>query len=882
MSWIGEIWRRLGMLMQQEKFARELDEEMRLHREMRGRELAARGVEAEEAGHAAARAFGNATALAERGREAWGWGWLEDFLQDLRFGARMLRNNPGFTLTAVLTLALGIGANGYIFSLVDALLLRPLAFPHPERLVALWERVPGAGIDRSETSPANYLDWQKRNHVFDHLAAFVWWDVNVGGIERPEHVQGFQVTPDFFVALEAQPMLGRGFLDEEGRPGKDRVAVLSYKIWRERFAGDPAAIGKRILLNGVSCTIVGVMGPEFNYPAGSRIWAPLAFGPELTANRGMHYLRGVAHLRPGTSLVQAQTEMSAIAASLAKEFPQSDWGRDVQVQLLLDSEVGVAQKPLMVVVVAVGLVLLIACGNISNLLLARWDRRKRETAIRTALGATRFRLVRQLLVESVLLGLLGGGAGILLAVWCLRARLIALPAEFVELVPGMNHLAMNFSVLLVTLGISVVTGVVFGFLPAIRGSQPNVNEALKGGGAGSGAGRSRTFLRSSLIVAEVALSLTLLTCAGLLMKSFVHLLKVSPGFNPNRVLTMFLALPQAKYPEDERAVLFFEQLVRRVEALPGVQSAATVNMLPLGGANITRTIRIEGQPEPGPGHETDASLRSVSTSYFRTMQIPLREGREFTEEDSGTRHAVAVNEAFAETYWPGKDALGKHLRFSGASENNPWYEVVAVIGNVRNQLPEPPRPEMYFPMREQVQRTMALVVRTSVLPTSLAESARAEVQKLDPDQPVFDVMTLEDWRSVSVIVPQVAGTLMAAFAALALVLALVGLYGVIAYMVVERRREISIRMALGARPREIFAIVIGEGGRLALIGITFGLAASLGLAKAIAGLLFGVSATDVGTLIGVSAILLGTALGACYIPARRAMRVDPMVALRHE
>jgi putative ABC transport system permease protein len=409
-----------------------------------------------------------------------------------------------------------------------------------------------------------------------------------------------------------------------------------------------------------------------------------------------------------------------------------------------------------------------------------------------------------------------------------------------------------------------------------------VNEALKAGGAGSGGGRSRTFLRSSLIVAEVALSLALLTCAGLLMKSFVHLVKVSPGFNANRVLTMFLALPQVKYPEDERAVHFFEQLVRRVEALPGVQSAATVNMLPLGGANMTRTIRIEGQPEPEPGHETEASFRSVSSGYFRTMQIPLREGREFTEEDSAIHHAVAVNEAFAETYWPGKDALGKHMRFSGPVDNNPWYEVVAVIGNVRNQLPEPPRPEMYFPMREQVQRTMALVVRTSVLPTSLAESARAEVQKLDPDQPVFDVMTLEDWRSVSVIVPQVAGTLMAAFAALALVLALDGLYGVIAYMVVERRREISIRMALGARPREIFAIVIGEGGRLALIGIALGLAASLGLAKAIAGLLFGVSATDAATLIVVSAILLGTALGACYIPARRAMRVDPMVALRHE
>jgi predicted permease len=883
MSKPGELWRRIEMLVRNQTFVREMDEEMRLHREMKKQKLMARGMDAMEAQYAASRAFGNATVLRERGREAWGWRGLDELLQDVRYGLRLLRNAPGFTLTAVLTLALGIGANSYIFSVVDALVLRPLPFAHPQQLVALWERVPDQGVERNELSPANYLDWRARNHVFGHVAALSWWDVNVGGIGRPEHVQGFQVTPDFFSTLEAQPALGRGFLPEEARVGSDHVAVLSYGFWQSRFGSDPSILGKHVLLNGTSYSIVGVMGREFNYPAGCRIWAPLAFTPELASNRGMHFLHGIAQLRPGTTVETAQAEMSSIAASIAKEFPQSNSGRGIRVQPLVESEVSRTQSPVMVLLAAVGVVLLIACGNLSNLLLARADRRKRETAIRTALGATRFRLMRQLLVESVLLGLLGGAAGIAMAVWALRAHIVKFPLEFVQIVPGLNHLEMNVPVLLFTLAVSVGTGFAFGFLPALRTSHLNVSDSLKEGGAGSGFGPSKTFLRSVLVVGEVALSLALLTCAALLMKSFVRLVRVSPGFNPDRVLTMSVALPEAKYPKDEEAVSFFEQLLGRVEALPGVHSAAAVNILPMGGADMSSSIRVEGQPEPQPGHENDARYRIVSTGYFRTMQITLRKGREFTEQDSSKNHlVVAVNEAFVNAYWPSQDAIGKRMRFNGPPKDHPWYEVVAVVSNVRNELQEAPQPEMYFPMREIIQRTLVLVVRTSATPSSVAEAIRNEVMALDPDQPVFNVMTLEQWRSVSVIAQQLAGTLMAGFALLALILAMVGLYGVISYMVSERRREISIRMALGARPREIFTIIIGQGGRLVLIGVFIGLVASLGLARAIAGLLFGVSATDVPTFLAASAISFVTALVACYIPARRAMSVDPMAILRTE
>jgi putative ABC transport system permease protein len=861
----------------------DLDHDIRDHIARETQDNIDRGMSPEEARYAAVRKFGNVTRVKEDTREVWNPVWIEQLVEDVRFGLRMLRKSPGFTIVAVLTLALGIGANTYIFSMVDALLFRPMELSHPDRIVALWERLPATNYDRNELSPANFLDWKAQNHVFDHMAAQSWWDANLGGVDHPEHLHGFLVTPDYFEALEAQPMLGRTFLEEEGTPGKDLAAMLSYGLWRDHFAGDPSIVGKPVLLNGMKYTVVGVMGPSFNCPSGTQLWAALAFPPPLAANRGSHYLHAVAHLGAGVSREQAQAEMSAIAARLVQQYPQTNTGRDAKVMPLMESEVGEARAPMLVLLAAVGLVLLIACANISNLLLARAGSRQRETAVRAALGATRLRLIRQWLVESMLLGLLGGGLGILFAYMCLEVRVIRIPPDFARIIPGWDRIAINTPVLLFTTAVSLGTGLLFGFLPALAASRLNVNDTLKEGSPSAGVGRRRGLLRNVLIVAEVALSLALLATAGLMMKSFVRLERVSPGFNSERVLTMFMALPDAKYTSDQQTSSFYEQLIERVQNLPGVQSAAATNIIPLDKMNTTSSIRIEGRPEPKPGEEADANFRTISNSYFRAMQIPVLRGREFTSQDSEkSQQVVAVNEAFAARYWPGEDPMGKRMRFSGPLQEHSWRTVVAVVGNVKNQLDMAAPAEMYFPLRQQTQNTMALVVRTSADPRSLQESVRAQVAVLDRDQPVFDVRTMDDLWSVSVTPQRIGGTLMAAFAGFALVLAAIGLFGVIAYAVSERTREIGIRIALGAKPREIFRLIVGQGMLLALIGLLLGLPLALGMGRAVAGLLYGVAPNDFATFAGVAIILASVALAACYIPARRAMRVDPLVALRYE
>ncbi|MGD0220943.1 MAG: ABC transporter permease [Terriglobia bacterium] len=861
----------------------DLDAEVHSHLEMLVEENIRAGMPPEEAQRAAWIELGGIEQVKEQVRERRMGNWLHSVIADCRYGARQLRKNPGFTAVAALTLALGIGANTYIFSFVDALLLRPIRFPDPSRLVALWERVPNISLDRIELAPANFLDWQAQNHVFDHIAAEDWWDANLGGVEYPEHLHGFLVTPHYFAAVEAEPMLGRAFLPEEGAPGKDHVAMLSYGLWRDHFAADPSIVGKPVLLNGIDYTVVGVMGPDYNYPSGAQIWAALAFSPQSGANRASHYLHGVAHLGAGINPQQAQAEMSAIAVRLAKQYPATNTGRDAKVMPLLESEVGQARAPLVVLLVAVGLVLAIACANISNLLLARATSRQRETAIRSALGATRRRLIRQWLVESMLLGLLGGGLGVLLAFLCLEVQVIRIPPEFARMLPGWGKIAINTPVLLFTSVISMGTGLLFGFLPALRASRPNVNDSLKEGAPSTGFGPRHRLLRNTLIVSEVALSLALLVTAGLMMKSFLRLERVSPGFNPDRLLTMFIALPDARYTSSEQTVNFYEQLIERVQNLPGVQGAAAANMLPLGGMNTTSTLRIEGRPEPAAGQEPEANFRTVTNSYFRTMQIPILRGREFTSEDSAKGQlVVAINKAFAERFWPGEDPLGKRVRFSGPLADQPWHTVVAVVGNIQDELNVPAPAEMYFPLRQQARSTMALVVRTSPDPQSLEASVRRQVAALDRDQPVFDIMTMDDLRSVTLTGWRLGGTLMAAFAGFALALAAIGLFGVIAYTVKDRTHEIAMRMALGAAPQEVLRLIVGQGMTLALIGLLAGLPLALGMGRAVAGLLYGVAPNDFATFAGVAAILAGVAFAACYIPARRAMRTDPWAALRNE
>jgi predicted permease len=870
-------------MTRRKRMLEDLDRDIQEHIERETQDNIDRGMSAEEARYAALRKFGNVRRVKEDTWEVWNMAWLEQLWQDVRFGLRMLLRNPGFSLVAALTLALGIGANTYIFSVVDALVFRPLAFAHPNRLVALWERVPRQGNERGELSPSDFLDWQAQNHVFDHMAAQSWWDANLGGVERPEHLHGFLVTPDFFAAIEAEPMLGRAFEAEDGTPGKNHVAVLSYALWREDFGADPAVAGKTVLLNGVPTTVVGVMGPQFGYPSGAQVWGALAFTPEERTWRGAHYLHGVGHLAPGVSLQQAQVEMNAIAGRLAQQYPKTNTGRGANVMPLMDSEVGQARAPLLILLAAVGLVLLIACANISNLLLARAESRRRESAIRAALGATRRRLIRQWLVESLLLGVVSGALGIGLAFLCLKLQVIRIPAEFARMIPGWSKIGINLPVLVFTSAVSLGTGLIFGLLPALGASRINVSTTLKEGAPSSGHGRRRRFLRNLLIVAEVGLSVALLTAAGLMMKSFVRLESVPPGFNPDKLLTMSVALPSAQYKTDQQVASFYEQMIDRVQGLPGVQSAAVANMLPLGGANTTNTIRVEGRPEPKPGQDPEADFRSVSDAYFQTMQVPLLQGRAFTTQDNAEgQPVVAINQAFAKRFWPGENAIGKRIRFSGPPASNPWQTVVAVVGNMKTQLDEPAPAEMYFPLRQQTKTTMVLVVRTSTAPHNLVEAVRGQVSAVDPNMPLFDVMTMEDWRSVSVAPQKIGGTLMGAFAALALVLTATGLFGVIAYAVSERTHEIGIRMSLGAGPREVFRLVVGQGMLLTLIGLAVGLPLALGVGRLVSGLLYGVAPNDFGTFAGVAVLLAGVALAACWIPARRAMRVDPMVALRSE
>jgi putative ABC transport system permease protein len=870
-------------MRRRKRMLEDLDRDIRDHIERETQDEIERGMSPEDARSAALRKFGNRTRVKEETREVWIVVWLEQLFEDIRFGLRMLRKSPGFTIVAALTLAFGIGVNTYIFSIVDALLLRPIEFPDPSRHVALWERLPGNNVDRSEPTPANFLDWKAQNHVFDHIAAQAWWDANLGGVEHPEHLIGFLVTPGYFEALEATPILGRAFLNEEGTPGKDHVAMLSYGLWREHFAADPSVVGKPMLLNGIKYTVAGVMGPDFNYPSGAQVWAALSFTPQQETNRASHFLHVVAHLGPGVSAERAQAEMSAIAARLAQQYPQTNTGRDVHVMPLVESETGQARAPMLMLLAAVGMVLLIACANISNLLLERAGSRQWETAIRAALGATRLRLIRQWLVESLLLGVLGGGLGILVAFLCLKVQLIRIPPEFAVMVLGWGKIGINAPVLLFTSAVSLGTALVFGLLPALRASRWNVSDTLKESIRSASVGRSRGLLRKVLIVSEVALSLALLATAGLMMKSFVRLENVSPGFNSDRVLTMSVALPDAIYTSDERRASFYERLFERVQNLPGVQSAAAANVLPLAGMNETSIIRIEGRPEPKPGQEPEANFRIVSNSYFQTMQIPVLRGRDFTTQDSAKgQQVVAVNEAFAARFWPREDPVGKRMRFSGPLADQPWRVVVAVVGNIRNQLDRPAPAEMYFPLRQQSENTMALVVRTFPDPRSLAESIRMQVVAVDRDQPVFRILTMDELRAVSVTPQRISGTLMAGFAGFALVLAGMGLFGVIAYAVSERTHEIGIRTALGARPREVFSLVLGQGMTLAAIGLLIGLPLALGMGYAVSGLLYGVAPNDFATFAGVAAILAAVAFAACYIPARRAMRVDPMVALRYE
>ena len=868
----------------------ELDEEIRSHLEMAVRDRMERGETAAAARRAVLREFGNVGLVKEVTRDMWGWGWFEQFAQDLRYGWRMLRKAPGFTAVAIITLALGIGATTAIFSVINGVLLRPLPYKAPDQLVMVWGNLYREGLEQMNASPPEFLDYQAAGQAFEQFAAYHWQGFNFTGGNQPVRVVGAKATASLFPLLGVSPELGRTFSEDEDRPGNDRVAVISHRLWQQRFGAEANIIGKTAQLDGKPFTIIGVMPAAFQYPYKDiAVWVPMAFAAEdlQESERGSHGLDVIARLKPGATIEQAQAEMNTIAAHVAEAhkdmYPK---GFGIQLVSLHEQTVGDIRPALLVLLGAVGFVLLTACANVANLLLARASTRRREMALRAALGASRGRLMRQLLSESLLLAMAGGALGLLLALWAGKALVALAPGD----IPRVQEVGIDSRALLFALLVSLTTGLLFGLAPALQASLLDLNDALKSGGRSSGDGTRGKRLRRLLVIAEVALALTLSVGAGLMIKSFLNLSQVSPGFDARNALSARIVLTPEKYAEPERKRGFFDQLLERVQALPGVQSAGVVSALPLSGYSNDRGFIIEGrqgmQGLPGDVQPTSDYV-VASTSYFQTMGIPVVQGRGLQESDAGADLNVVVNEAFARRFFAEDGALGKRIKVGGLQSPFPWLTVVGVVGDVRHKgLDKDVKPEMYVPYRQRRMPAwpvgaMYLVVRGGDT-ESLLEGVREQLRALDPDQPLANIETMGQRLGESVSERRFNMLLLGLFAALALTLAVVGLYGVMSYAVTERTQEIGIRMALGAEAGDVLRLIITEGGRVALLGVAAGVLASLALTRLMKSLLFGTSATDPLTFAGVALLLIAVSLLACYLPARRAAKVNPIVALRYE
>ncbi len=858
---------------------RDIDEELRFHLDMRIQENIRSGMSPEDAKREALRRFGNITRIKEQSHDIRGGGMIETFLKDIRYGVRMLIKQPLFTVAAVITLALGIGANTTVFSVVNAVVLRPLPFNEPDRLVMVWEVKPDQEKDAQVASLADFVDWRDQNRVFDGMAAYFNWTANLTGVDDPERIKSAVVTGSFFETLGVSAKIGRVLLPEDDRPGYDSVVLLSDGLWKRRFGGDPQILGKKLMLNGADLTVVGIMPPDFRFPdEEAGIWVPAGFGAKQLQDRRGKFINVIARLKPGIELNQAQAEMDTIAARLQSEYPETnaDWG--ARVARLDDVRVGNVRLALFVLLGAVVLVLLIACVNVANLLLARAAARQREFAIRAALGASRARLFSQLLTESFLLVLLGGAAGVLLASWGVSLITSLNPGD----IPRLNETTLDGRVLGFTMVISVISVMAFGLAPALFASRPDPQESLKSEGRGSSSGSKRR-LRNALVISEVAVALMLLIGAGLMIKSFLRLQSVDPGFNSDNLLTLRVWLPSTRYKENHRQIAFFQQLINRIKGLPGVQSAGAVQDLPIRRNRMGYDFAIEGRAILA-GDEPNAGYRAVTPDYFKTMSIPLASGRWFNEkDDSDAPPVVIINRSMARQFWSDEDPIGKRIRFGG--EEAPWSTIVGVVGDVKHMgLDADEGPALYQPHSQKPEylRWMTLVVRTNVEPLSIVSAVREQVSALDKDQPVYDVATMRQLVSESIANPRFYMTLLGLFAFVALILATVGVYGVLAFWVTQRTKEIGIHMALGAQQKDVMKRVMGKGIKLALTGVAIGLVGAFILTRALDSLLYNVSATDPTTFLAVSLLLIFVAALACYIPARRAMRVDPVIALRFD
>jgi putative ABC transport system permease protein len=805
-----------------------------------------------------------------------------DLWQDLRYAMRTLVKNPAFTSIAVIAIALGIGANSAIFSVVNAVLLRPLPFKNPEQLVMVWENATHLGFPKNTPSPPDFLDWQRQNTVFTGMAATAEQNFNLTGVGEPERLDGRRVSANLFDLLGVPALLGRTFVPDDARPGA-HVVLLSQSLWQRRFGSDPSIIGRVITLNEESYTVIGVIPRSVNLPAygnwQDKLWVPIAFTNEEATERGNHFLDVIARMKPGIILKQAQAEMGTVAARLAKQYPRTNTRIGATVTPLHEEIVGDIKPALLILLGAVGFVLLIACANVANLLLARAAIREKEIALRLALGASRSRLTRQFLTESVLLAFLGAGLGLLLALAGVHVLKTFVPSMILQI----QTINIDGTVLVFTASIALLTGIVFGFAPAMHALDSNLNDSLKEGGRESGVSRKGNRLRGLLVIGEVAVSFILLIGAGLLINSFLHLRNLDPGFRTDHLLTMKIDLSEVKYPDGERRSVFFDEVLRRIRVLPGVESVAVAGNLPFTYNGDSASIAVEGIPDPPPDQWPDVIYRAVGPGYFSTMGIPLIRGRDFTDQDKAdSKRVVVISEKTAQHYWPGQDPIGKRLKTGATTSNVPWREVIGVVKDVRqNDFIAQPKMQMYFNYRQLKDLAAnALIVRTSVEPMSLATSVRNAIWAVDKDQPVADIETMNHIVSEAIARQRFSMLLLGIFAALALVLASVGIYGVMSYSVAQRTHEIGLRMALGARRADVLQMTVKQGLKLVSLGMVLGLIVAFLLTRVLASLLFGISATDPTTFIGISLVLLAVAILASYIPALRATKVDPIIALR--
>lgn len=812
---------------------------------------------------------------------------METLFKELRYGIRSLLKHPGFTAIAVITLALGIGANTAMFSVINGVLLRPLPYHEPDRLVTIWEESPQRGLYQLPVSFANFRDWVEQNHVFEQISAYTFTNLNLTGAGEPARLLTVRSSANLFSLVGAAPLLGRAFLTEEDKEGANRVVILGHALWQSRFGSDPEIVGKSLTLNNQSYTVVGVMSSNFQFPVGFgylgkvlndpvELYVPIAATSKETG-RGNYSFFAIGRLKPGVTIDQAQAEMTTIEGRLEQQYPEGNTGIGISLISTQEQTVKEIRPALLVLLGAVAFMLLIACANIANLLLVRAASRQKEIAIRTALGASRLRVLRLLLTESLMLSFAGGCLGLLLAIWGTDALMALAPDN----IPRLNEVAVDARVFGFTLAVSLVTGIFFGLIPAIHASKPDLNEALKEGSRGSMGSTAGKRTRSVLVAVEVALSLVLLIGAGLMIKSFLRLQQMNLGFNPDNVLAVNLSLSSSRYPEDRQQVAFFREALERLQSLPGIKSAGATTGLPLTLSLSGSDFRIEGRPEPEAGKEMIIHTRSVSPDYFETLGIGLIKGRNFSDRDkSDAPRAAIINDDLARIYFPNEDPLDKRITFD---DGESWISIVGVIEDVKQLgLDSSAKPEVYFPYLQRAAPSMSLVVRTASDPLALAGAVKSQIQMIDKDLPIDDAQTMQQLLAESTSGRRFNMLLLTVFATVALVLAIVGIYGVMSYTVTQRTHEIGIRVAIGAQSRDVFRMVIGQGMMLAMIGVAFGLVGAFGLTRLMTTMLFGVEPTDPATFVSIAVLLTTVALVACCIPGRRAAKVNPLVALRYE